>query len=255
MVITRRIKVLAPRDNRAHKYSHGTVAVIAGSNEYPGAAVLNVGGARRGGAGYIQYLDLNELPTDLVLQAYPDVIKRGLKNLEADAWVIGSGAPELPRRFTMPRSTYLVLDAASILLVRDTRSVFTVITPHEGEFKALGYSVTSAEDRVMLAKQAAQDLNVYVLLKGPRTVIASPTGAVIEDDSGGPELATAGTGDVLAGFLASMLASWKPSSENEMLAVLEKAVRAHGLAGKRAQKKYRPMTALDLLNELPKVIS
>ena len=254
-MITRRIKVLNERSLDAHKYSHGTVAVIAGSDQYPGAAVLTVGGARRGGAGYIQYLDLNERPTDLVLQTYPDVIKRGLKNLEADAWVIGSGEPELPRRFTMPSSSYLVLDAASILLVRDTRSVFTVITPHEGEFKALGYAVTRSEDRVMLAKQAAQDLNVYVLLKGPRTVIASPTGAVIEDDSGGPELATAGTGDVLAGFLASMLASWKPSSENEMLEVLEKAVRAHGLAGKRAEKNYRPMTALDLLNELPKVIS
>ena len=254
-MITRRIKVLNERSLDAHKYSHGTVAVIAGSDQYPGAAVLTVGGARRGGAGYIQYLDLNERPTDLVLQTYPDVIKRGLKNLEADAWVIGSGEPELPRRFTMPSSSYLVLDAASILLVRDTRSVFTVITPHEGEFKALGYAVTRSEDRVMLAKQAAQDLNVYVLLKGPRTVIASPRGAVIEDDSGGPELATAGTGDVLAGFLASMLASWKPSSENEMLEVLEKAVRAHGLAGKRAEKNYRPMTALDLLNELPKVIS
>jgi hydroxyethylthiazole kinase-like uncharacterized protein yjeF len=254
-VITRRIKVLNERSLDAHKYSHGTVAVIAGSDQYPGAAVLTVGGARRGGAGYIQYLDLNERPTDLVLQTYPDVIKRGLKNLEADAWVIGSGAPELPRRFTMPSSSYLVLDAASILLVRDTRSVFTVITPHEGEFKALGYAVTRSEDRVMLAKQAAQDLNVYVLLKGPRTVIASPIGKVVEVRAGGPELATAGTGDVLAGFLASMLASWKPSSENEMLEVLEKAVRAHGLAGKRAEKNYPPMTALDLLNELPKVIS
>lgn len=254
-MITRRIKVLNERSLDAHKYSHGTVAVIAGSDQYPGAAVLTVGGARRGGAGYIQYLDLNERPTDLVLQTYPDVIKRGLKNLEADAWVIGSGEPELPRRFTMPSSSYLVLDAASILLVRDTRSVFTVITPHEGEFKALGYSVTRSEDRVMLAKQAAQDLNVYVLLKGPRTVIASPIGEVVEVRAGGPELATAGTGDVLAGFLASMLASWKPSSENEMLEVLEKAVRAHGLAGKRAEKNYRPMTALDLLNELPKVIS
>ena len=254
-MITRRIKVLNERSLDAHKYSHGTVAVIAGSDQYPGAAVLTVGGARRGGAGYIQYLDLNERPTDLVLQTYPDVIKRGLKNLEADAWVIGSGEPELPRRFTMPSSSYLVLDAASILLVRDTRSVFTVITPHEGEFKALGYAVTRSEDRVMLAKQAAQDLNVYVLLKGPRTVIASPIGEVVEVRAGGPELATAGTGDVLAGFLASMLASWKPSSENEMLEVLEKAVRAHGLAGKRAEKNYRPMTALDLLNELPKVIS
>ena len=63
----------------AHKYSHGTVAVIAGSDQYPGAAVLTVGGARRGGAGYIQYLDLNERPTDLVLQTYPDVIKRAQK--------------------------------------------------------------------------------------------------------------------------------------------------------------------------------
>ena len=253
-VITRRIKVLAEREMSAHKYSHGTVAVIAGSDEYPGASVLTVGGARRGGAGYIQYADLESAPTSLVLQRFPDVVTKTLKTLEADCWVIGSGNPELPRRFVMPSSSYLVLDAGSISLARESRSAFTVITPHEGEFKALGYEVKGSEDRVKRVKQAASELNVFVLLKGPQTLIASPSGVVVENHSGGPELATAGTGDVLAGFIGSMLASWRPDNEESALEVLNKAVNAHSLAGKVAHRRYRPMTALDLLNELPQVI-
>jgi len=77
---------------------------------------------------------------------------------------------------------------------------------------------------------------------------------VLENHSGGPELATAGTGDVLAGFIGSMLASWRPDNEESALEVLNKAVNAHSLAGKMGHRRYRPMTALDLLDELPQVI-
>jgi NAD(P)H-hydrate repair Nnr-like enzyme with NAD(P)H-hydrate dehydratase domain len=102
---------LPVRKNDANKYSHGKVAVIAGSDKYPGAAVLCAGGARRGGAGYINYVALDKLPSQLVLSAFPDVVPiNKVKEFSGDAIVIGSGAPKLPRGFTFPESRYLFLD-------------------------------------------------------------------------------------------------------------------------------------------------
>lgn len=253
-MIKKRLKVLAVRDFNSNKYSHGIVCVVSGSAQYPGAGVLTVGGARRGGSGYIQYADLGELPTALVLGAYPDVLIRKIKDIEADAWVVGSGNPNLPLRFKFPQSQYLILDAGAISFVNKSRSTFTIITPHEGEFAKLGYTVVKSGDRDILAAQAARELNVCVVLKGPSTVVTTPDGLILTVDSGGPELATAGTGDILAGFIASMLASWKPQTTKEVMNVLGKAVSAHGLAGKRAAKRVRPLTAPDLLNEIPRVI-
>jgi hydroxyethylthiazole kinase-like uncharacterized protein yjeF len=253
-MIRRRIKVLPKRAVDAHKYSHGKVAVIAGSNDYPGAAVLTTGGARRGGAGYIAYVSSDELPTTLVLQAFPDVVRREIEGLEADAWVIGSGNPILAMTLEFTASQYLVLDAGAISRVKESRSAVTVITPHEGEFKELGYEIASASDRRFVVSQAARELNAYVLLKGPQTIISSPSGLLAVDSSGGPELATAGTGDVLAGFIAAMLASWKPDSPAKVMEVLKNSVRAHSLAGKQANKHYKSMTSDDLLKTLPIVI-
>ena len=247
-----RTKTLAHREDDANKYSHGTVGVIAGSTQYPGAAVLTVGGARRGGAGYIQYADLAELPTQLVMTAYPDVIKRKVKDISADSWVIGSGNPVLIRTFNLPKSTFLVLDAESISLVKKSRSIFTIITPHHGEFARLGYDLTDSSLWKVHALQAANHLNAYVVLKGAKTLIASPDGLFLSGHFGTPALATAGTGDVLAGFIASMLASWKPETSEEVMGVIQRSVKAHGRAARRASRRIKPLTAPDLLAELPK---
>ena len=85
-------------------------------------------------------------------------------------------------------------------------------------------------------------------------VIASPDGTVIIDKAGGSELATAGTGDVLAGLIGSMLSSWEPSNLKECIQVVAKAVKVHGLAGKLAAKNLAPVTATDLLEALPVVL-
>ena len=70
----KRSKYLAPIAPTSHKYSRGIVGVIAGSNEYPGAAVLCTGGALRGGAGYIKFLNQSQRATDLVLNRFPEVV-------------------------------------------------------------------------------------------------------------------------------------------------------------------------------------
>ena len=242
------------RQNDAYKYSHGRVAVVAGSDKYPGAAVLCVGGARRGGAGYVNYVALSKFPTELVLNAFPDVVPLSkAREFNGDSIVIGSGAPKLPRGFTFPNSRYLVLDSDAMELAPNSDTVFTVITPHEGEAAKLGFPVKKG-DRRAAALALAKHFHVIVVLKGHNSVIASPDGTVIIDKSGGSELATAGTGDILAGLIASMLASWAPSNLKECLQVVAKAVDAHGLAGKLAAKTKAPITATDVLEALPLVL-
>ena len=245
---------LPTRPSDSYKYSHGKVAIVAGSDKYPGAAVLCVGGARRGGSGYVNYIALSKFPTELVLSAFPDVVPLNkAKEFNGDAIVIGSGAPKLPRGFTFPNSRYLVLDSDAMELAVNSDTAFTVITPHEGEAAKLGFPVKKG-DRRSAALALAKHLHVIVVLKGHNTVIASPDGNVIIDKSGGSELATAGTGDILAGLIGSMLASWAPSNLKECLQVVAKAVGAHGLAGKYASKNKAPITATDVLEALPFVL-
>ena len=246
-------ELLAPVAPQAHKYSRGCVGVWAGSPEFPGAAVLATGGARRGGAGYITYFDHTDCATQLVLHAYPDVVPiRKITSVTSDridAWVVGCGAPTIKR---LPESRYLVLDGSALSRARESRAAFTVLTPHEGEALALGFAL---DERVDNAGAIAAEYNAICVLKGPGTIIASPEGTYLIDEVGGPELATAGSGDILAGLIASMLASWQPTNLDEAMEVVSYAVRAHSLAGKAAAKKRNPVVATDILEFLPQVLS
>ena len=244
--------LIPKRVKNANKYSHGTVAVMAGSAKYPGAAVLCVGGARRGGSGYVNYLVREELPSNLVLNAYPDVVPIAkASEFAGDAWVIGSGAPKLPARFIFPESRYLVLDGEAMALAKNSDTAFTVITPHEGEATKLGFPIKSSSERTTTALAMAKKFHVIVVLKGSNTVIAAPDGKFILDKSGGAELATAGTGDILAGLIGSALASNQPTNMVETLKVVALAVKTHGVAGKLAARKSCSVTATDVLEALP----
>lgn len=243
-------ELLAPIAPNAHKYSRGVVGVWAGSAEFPGAAVLSVGGARRGGAGYVNFFDQRNFATDLVLRAYPDVVPtREISGDRIDAWVLGSGAPTIKR---LPESRYLVLDGSALSRARESRAAFTVLTPHEGEALALGFAL---DERIDSAGAIAAEYNAICVLKGPGTIIASPEGSYLIDELGGPELATAGSGDILSGLIASMLASWQPTNLDEAMEVVSYAVTAHSLAGKAAAKKRNPVVATDILEFLPQVLS
>lgn len=239
----------------AHKYSHGRVAVVAGSKAFSGAAVLAVGGARRGGSGYINYLVLDRLPSLLVLRDYPDVVlHKRVENIDANAWVIGPGSPKLRNNFQTPRSSFAVLDADAMDLAQKINAEHVVITPHLGEARKLGFEIGATLDsRSAAALEMAKKYNAYVLLKGEETVIASPSGLIRVESEAGPELATAGTGDILAGLLGSMLASWNPKTDSEIVEVISKAVQMHALAGKRAAKKFNPVVATDVLAALGRI--
>jgi len=110
-----------------HKYSRGVVAIIAGSRLYPGAGVLTVGGARLGGAGYVKFLDSNARVTDLVLNAFPDVvpiktltnqIANQISSQKVDALVVGPGSTTIR---TLPDSIPVVLDSGALSLARSSR--------------------------------------------------------------------------------------------------------------------------------------
>jgi ADP-dependent NAD(P)H-hydrate dehydratase / NAD(P)H-hydrate epimerase len=256
----------------AHKYNRGVVGVIAGSDAYAGAAVLCVGGARRGGAGYVRFIERSTRASMLVLHAFPDVVVTGDASGRVDAWAIGSGTtPDEVRddlqRLMATRNT-LVIDGGALTLVTARQEGITVVTPHEGEAAAMGFTLEGVvpvsgaihdeadalmlrqEQRRLLAVAMAQQLNAIVVLKGHRTVIAAPDGTVHTDQIGGPELSTAGTGDILAGLIASMLAAWRPTLMRDTHGVVVKAVAAHGAAGRAAANLHRPVVATDVLDAL-----
>ena len=245
---------LPTRASDANKYSHGKVCIIAGSDKYPGAATLCVGGARRGGVGYVSYVALSERAANLVLNSFPDVVPIDkVKEFAGDSVVIGSGAPKLPRGFTFPDARYLVLDSEAMALAANSDTAFTVITPHEGEAAKLGFPIENG-DRRKSALALAKHFHVITVLKGKNTLIASPDGSLITDKVSGAELATAGTGDILAGLIGGMLASWKPENLKECAQVVAKAVDAHGLAAKYAAKNKAAITATDVLEALPYIL-
>jgi NAD(P)H-hydrate repair Nnr-like enzyme with NAD(P)H-hydrate dehydratase domain len=116
----------------------------------------------------------------------------------------------------------------------------------------------AAEDRLGSSRQAARELGVIVVLKGPGTVIASPSGLAYVDTWGTPDLATAGSGDVLSGFMGALLAGAAARGEMDddaAASVAAAAVGLHGLAGRLAARGGRPVTAPDIINALPEAIA
>lgn len=239
---------LVPSD---HKYSRGVVAIIAGSNRFPGAAILAVGGARRGNAGYVKYVSANKRLRELVVARFPDVVPvKSLKDERADALVIGPGASSLRR---IPKNLPVVLDSAAMSAVKDWKYFGeqpVVVTPHEGELHYLGIegAVLSAAGRRSVALEIAQRYRVICVLKGSRTVVASPDGDVHIDKVGGSELSCAGSGDLLAGLIGSFLVTVKDGASAFELVC--SAVRLHSQAGKYAAGRYKSVTSLEIMESL-----
>ena len=131
-------------------------------------------------------------------------------------------------------------------LVR-ARGLPTVITPHDGEFALLTGSAPGA-DRVAAARSLAGDLGCTLLLKGPTTVVAEPDGSVLVVDHGDQRLATAGSGDVLAGMIAALLAADVPPDR-----AAAAAAWVHAEAARRGPR--RGLLAGDIVDSIPEALS
>ena len=247
---TEDVAALLPRaDRESDKYRRGVVGVAAGSAQYTGAAVLCVGGALRGGAGMVRYLGAEE-PTALVRARWPEaVVGEG----RVQAWTVGSGAGDdaagrLDRALADDVPTVVDADALQAVSGRRGRSAPLLLTPHAGELARLvGADRDEVEARRLHhATAAAKELGAVVLLKGSTTVVAGPDGRVRVNPTGTPALATAGSGDVLAGLCGALLAGGlDPFDAGSVGAWL------HGLAGRLAAAGGAPLAAGDILAALP----
>lgn len=248
------------------KYSRGVLGVIAGSTQYPGAAVMVCEAAMRTGVGMVRYLGPKNA-ANLVLTHRPEVVT---EDGQVQAWSIGSGIDaarigwrrELMIRAKLDQKVPVVLDAGGLSLLPRLRGP-VLITPHYRELSSLlsASGADVAEDDVRnepkkWARFAADSLNVAVLLKGNVTYVASRD-REIELPPATPWLATAGTGDVLAGILGALVATHAEeiAEQPEFLSGL--AATGSLIHAKAAQLASGggPITAMGVAHAIPKAMS
>ncbi len=238
------VRQLKPRANNSHKGSFGDVGILGGAHGMAGAAMLCARGALFSGAGRVLVAALDPGPAFDSVQ--PEIMFRDAASypLGAGTLVVGPGMGESAKAIgllakALEGDAALVLDADALNLIStsvDLQARLTVhagaklLTPHPLEAARL-LAVTSAEvqrDRLAAARAIAGRFGAVVVLKGSGSVIAAPDGATVINTSGNPGLASAGTGDVLAGICGSLLAQGWPAREAAL-----GAVWIHGAAADR----------------------
>lgn len=220
-------------DSASHKHARGRLAVVSGEQTFTGAARLAARGALRIGAGVVTVLSppsavaVNAAHLEaIMLRAFESDAELIEAADNADAVVIGPAAGVTPQ--TRARVSALARTGAALVLDADALTVFRdkpadlfkaldrddVLTPHPGEFERVFPGLLKAgPHRVEAARQAAARAGAIVLLKGADTVIAAPDGRAAVNVEPAPWLATAGSGDVLAGFIAGLIAQGMDSFE------------------------------------------
>ena len=259
------VKAFLPkRLSTAHKYSVGTVLVIAGSSRYLGAAELCCRAAYRAGAGLVSLAAEDRLPSSWAELIFEKIrMKDALEQLakidkkRAQARVIGPGLdpandflPDLISQNKAPT----VLDAGALSGGKLWKEAVAkhgacILTPHMGEASKLlaRDAKTLARDPIGTARELANKLNAITVLKGASTVISSPKGTCFVSTRGHPGMATGGTGDVLAGCIGAFIAAG-----GNLIERVAAAVYLHGAAGEKAAKMYGVgLIASDIIETFP----
>lgn len=260
---------------RGHKYSRGHAVVVSGGSSTTGAARLAARGALRAGAGLVTIASpLEALPVIAAASLSvmvrpvdgPGELAEFLDDKRRNAVVLGPGAgvgaaTREQVRTALSSEAAVILDAdaltsfaeepaalVSAIASRSGRDV--VLTPHEGEFRRLFNKIngiSNDKSKLEKARLAARYLGAMVVYKGPDTVVAAKDGRAAIADNGPPTLATAGSGDVLAGIIGGLMAQGMPSFE-----AASAAVWLHG----DAANEFGPgLIAEDLPEMLPDVYS
>src|SRR5262252_1385976 len=239
-------ELITPRTPDSHKGDYGHVLIVAGSPGKTGAAHLAAMGALRSGAGLVT-VATPAVCLPIVATMAPEYMTVALDTVDAlieiarDVIAVGPGVGQAPETRAFVKSlvehatTPLVIDADGLnafaddpdrLTGREGRDV--IITPHPGEMARLvGMSTDEVQaNRLDIARNFAVAHHLYVVLKGHRTLIATPDEKVFINPTGNPGMATGGTGDVLTGMVAACLAQLLDSE-----AACKLAVYLHGMAG------------------------
>jgi NAD(P)H-hydrate epimerase len=263
----------------AHKGSVGDVLLIAGSRGKTGAAALSSESVLRAGAGLVTVATAHSAQSLLVTQARTEVMTEALDETSDGAIshsaldraldlaqkrsviAVGPGlssSDESTRAFVREmverRTTPMVIDADGLNALapwpedlKGSDDAPIIITPHPGEMARLTGRTNAeiAADRIIIAREFATRHHIVTVLKGSRTIIAAPDGEVYINPTGNAGMATAGSGDVLTGLVAGLIAQ-RPS---EPLEATIAAVYLHGLAGDLAANKLgmRSLIASDII--------
>ncbi|MDQ0117372.1 hydroxyethylthiazole kinase-like uncharacterized protein yjeF [Pseudarthrobacter defluvii] len=262
---------------RAQKYSRGVLGVVAGSEDYPGAAVLACRGALAAGVGMVRYLGPPSV-ADLVRRSCPEVVcsTGTVSENRVQAWLVGSGmGPHDHEQLTRARDAIasdlpVVADAGALPALPAMLAPHVVLTPHAGELASLFHRLGHGEDReaveagtLAAVRQAAVRTGATVLLKGATTLVAAPWGTTFSQADGTPWLATAGSGDVLAGVIGALLAQAGPDvgrfsevgikGDSRWAAIAALGAALHGRAGRAASEAASggPIAAGGIADALP----
>jgi ADP-dependent NAD(P)H-hydrate dehydratase / NAD(P)H-hydrate epimerase len=274
------------RSPDAHKGSAGDVLLIAGSRGKTGAAALASEAVLRAGAGLVTIATAKSAQPLLITQARTEVMTEALDEIDsgavsqqaidraiqlaADRTVIAIGpglssTDERTRRFVREfverRTAPIVIDADGLNALapwpeelRGSDRLPIIITPHPGEMARLTGKTNSevVADRAGIARQFAVNNRIITVIKGGRTIVAAPDGVIYINPNGNAGMATAGSGDVLTGLAAGLLAQWP----GEPLQATIAAVYLHGLSGDIAASKLgqRSLIASDITENLSEAI-
>ena len=248
------------------KYTRGVLGIIAGGENYTGAALLAVTAAVCSGSGMVRYVG-SSTPTLLVRSQVPEAV---IGSGQVQAWLIGPGvdvtddsdegtAQRAAAQSALDSGLPCVVDAGGLDLIVESRSTPTLLTPHAGELARLLSRIKAPVDRatvagapVTYARRLADLTNSTVLLKGATTLVVSPgsSGLAVRSQADAPSwLATAGSGDVLAGLAGTLLAAGLSPWDSGSVAAL-----VHGLAADAANPGG-PVRALGVAHAIPGVVA
>jgi NAD(P)H-hydrate epimerase len=265
---------LPKRPLDAHKYKFGRVLILAGSDHFLGAAVLCAGGALRVGAGLVTVGSTADVRKTVAahfpeatytiqdVQLNVNAVEQYLESHQAVVIGPGLGRGADVTAFVeavLKKRTQgnIVIDADALVALSELSDwptrlpPNTVLTPHTGELQRLVGHELPNEPPWQLAARLAKKWQCVLLAKGPFTSVAQPDGQVAVWPHANPMLATGGTGDVLAGICAGLLAQGLNAAAGARL-----AVQVHALAAERIGQRGRStLLASDLLEEIPAVIT
>lgn len=271
-------KQLTHRPTNSHKYSFGHVLVLGGSEGMVGAPFLAARAAMRVGAGLVTIAsdkavveklekrveEIMTLGVDTQSSQSLSLVEEYINARKVSVLIIGPGLSPVsaPLVLAMLNSINLptIIDGGGLSIVADhmkehqqRASSQLILTPHTGELQHF-FEQELPKDRhavIQLATQLAQSENLFIIVKGPETCTINPDGNMYENSSGGPELATAGSGDVLAGMIGGIIAQHIPPEK-----AAPATVYLHGLAGDLAavEKTEPGVIASDIIEFIPKAL-